>query len=756
MVKKATKAGKTKSVTAGNKYELIITEKPSAALKIANALADGKAIKENNKGVPYYNITHGNQDIIVGCAVGHLFTLHEKEAKGWTYPVFEVEWEQTSKVRKDAKFSAKYAATLKKLAKNATKFTVATDFDIEGEVIGLNVLKHICKQKDGRRMKFSTLTKDELRKSYENAQDHLNWGQANAGVTRHILDFYYGINLSRALSLAMKAVGKFKVLSSGRVQGPALKIIVDKEKEIKAFVPEPFWQIELDGETKGTPIIALHEEDKFWEQEKADKVLEKTKDQKAIVDDLKKRQFKQEPPCPFDLTTLQTEAYRSMKIQPKETLSIAQELYTKGYISYPRTSSQQLPKEIGFKKILEDLKKQDFYRELAESLLTKKELKPNNGKKTDPAHPAIFPTGQIGKIEGREAKVYDIIVRRFLATFSDPATRETVKIFIDVNKEKFLTKGTRTVDKGWHNFYGPHVKLEEEELPPVEKGEEIKVNEIKRLDKETQPPKRYTPASIIKELEKRGLGTKATRAAIVDALYKRGYVHEKSIQATEIGIRTCEILEKYCPTILDEELTKHFEEEMDLIREDKKKGDKVLDEAKKILTKLLAEFKKKEKDIGNELAAAQKETSDEVNYIGPCPKKDCEDGTLYIKRGKFGRFIACDKYPNCKTTFNLPAKGMIKGARKDCEECGYPLIEVRMARKAPQLICINPSCPTKKVDEAEAKAQEKPCPKCDGKLVVRKSIYGTFLGCSNYPKCRHNEKITHEDKTTDKTRDAEE
>lgn len=399
-----------------------------------------------------------------------------------------------------------------------------------------------------------------------------------------------------------------------------------------------------------------------------------------------------------------------------------------------------MPKELDLRKILQDLSAQEYYRGFAQELLKKNDLAPNNGKKTDPAHPAIFPTGQITAIEGRQARIYDLVVRRFLAAFGDPAVRETMEIDIDVNTEIFIAKGTRTVVSGWHIYYGPHVKLEEEELPAVEKGQQVIIQQITMLDKQTQPPKRYTPASIIKELERRNLGTKATRAAIVDALYQRGYVFEDSIQATELGIRTCETLEKHCPSILDDALTRHFEEEMEAIRENKKKDEDVLHEAKGILTKILKDFKGKDKEIGKGLLAAMKETRDEINYIGPCRK--CKDGDLQIRRGKFGRFIACNKYPECKTTFSLPAAGMVKALKKDCEQCTFPLISIRMAKKRPQITCINPACPTKKIDEEKAKAEEKPCPKCTGgKLVVRRSIYGSFLGCTNYPKCRNSEKL---------------
>lgn len=731
-------------------YELIITEKPSAANKIATALADGKPIKENEKGVPYYKITHGKRDIVVACAVGHLYGLSEKEKKGWTFPVFEIEWVPSHKMSKNSKFTKKYLDAIKKLSKEADEFTVATDYDVEGEVIGYNVVRFICKKKDANRMKFSTLTKPDLVEAYNKKSKSLDWGQAYAGETRHKLDWINGINYSRALTSSIKKAGSFKLMSTGRVQGPTLKIIVDREKEIKAFKPEPFWQIELSGEAKKGKITAWHKEDKFWEKEKALKVMEKVKDEKnAKVDDVKKRKFKQAAPTPFDLTTLQTEAYRCLRIPPKDTLATAQELYTSGYISYPRTSSQQLDPKLGFAKILQDLSKQENYTELSKKILSQKTLKPNNGKKTDPAHPAIYPTGIVPSLSNdRERKVYDLIVKRFLATFAQDATRQTMTVDVKCKEEIFIAKGTTTLEKGWHEFYTPYVKLEEEELPAVEKNDSVSVKKITMHDKETQPPKRYTPASIIKELEKRNLGTKATRSEIVDTLFKRGYVDGKSIEATELGIRTLETLEKYTPKIVEEELTRHFEEEMEDIREGKAQPDKVLDNAKDAISKIIEDFKKKEADIGKELLSANKETRDAMSNLGKCPK--CGDGELHIRRGKFGSFAACNKYPDCKTTFSLPRNGMIKPSGKVCEVCGFPMVQVIKAKKRPQDFCLNPRCESKHVEgeagkEAKEIAQgivEKECPNCkDGKLVLRGSIYGKFYGCSNFPKCKYTEKL---------------
>lgn len=732
-------------------YELILTEKPNAALKIAAALADGKVIKENLKGAPYYKVTHGKKDIVVGCAVGHLYSVGEREKKkGWTYPIFEIEWKESSEERKESEFSRKYLEALKKLAKEADEFTVATDYDIEGEVIGLNVLRYAFKQKDANRMKFSTLTKPDLVKAYENKSKHLDWGQAHAGETRHFLDWLYGINLSRALTLSIKeAKGLHKILSSGRVQGPALKIIVDREKEIRVFVPVPFWQIELSGIVRGKDIVALHEEEKFWEKTKADTVLAKTTGKKATVADVQRKEFTQEPPHPFDLTTLQTEAYRSINIQPKDTLSMAQNLYTDGYISYPRTSSQKLPKELGLSAIIKALQKQADYAPLCHLLLSKGKLQPNEGEKTDPAHPAIFPTGIEPKLSGKEAQLYDLIVRRFLATFGDPAVRETMTVTIDVNKENFIAKGTRTVVKGWHILYGSHLSLKEEELPTVEKGDTVAVKSIEMLAKETQPPKRYTPASIIKELERRELGTKATRAAIIENLYQRGYVNNKTIEATELGIRTVETLEKYCPEILDEELTRQFEIEMEKIREGSKKEEEVLDEARTVLTKTLQHFKQNQIKIGEELAEAMVETRREMSTLGMCPT--CNVGDLQIRKGKFGTFVACNKYPACTTTFKLPSGAIFKPAKKECESCKHPLIMIIRKGKRPNEICINPKCSSKQIEDLEMRQEAArvesgelslPCTSCKaGKLVLRKSIYGQFYGCSTYPKCRFTKKL---------------
>ncbi len=689
--------------------ELIFTEKPAQAEKIAFALADDAPTKKALGKAPYWELTHQGKDIIVGCAVGHLFGLKEikNKKKGWSYPVFDIEWVESHLIRKAQAHSKPYIEALKKLVRQADEFTVACDYDTEGSVIGYNCVKFIAKKDDAHRMKFSTLTRDELIESYKNRSKHLDFGVIEAGQTRHYLDYFWGISLSRALTLAVKATGSFKLMTSGRVQGPTLKIIVDKEKEIAKFIPVPYSEMSLDGKVNTYAITAMHKEGKIFDKKRADEILEKTQGQKAVIDKMKESERVSDAPHPFNLTNLQTEAYSLFGYSPKRTLSLAQDIYTAGYISYPRTSSQKLPASIDYVKILTKLSKQKDYKELCNKLLSLDSLKPNDGKKSDTAHPAIYVTGEKGRISADQNKIYDLIVRRFLATFAENAIRKTITAEIKVNEEIFLAKGTTTVKKGWHEFYGPHVRLTETILPPLKVNDELISPKIIKVDKETSPPKRYTPASILKEMDKLNIGTKATRASILDALYLRNYIVDNSITATKLGMETVNALTKYCPEITDTVLTRHFEEEMEQIMEGKKKKDEVLDEAKEQLTNTLNHFREHEKDIGELLIKATRETEYIINTIADCPK--CKKGVIQIRTGRFGKFVACDKYPDCANTYSLPANSLIRANGGICKECGFHTVLAIRGGKRPFNYCLSKECPPKVAwrKAREAKLAEK-------------------------------------------------
>ena len=280
--------------------ELIITEKPQAAMKIAYALAEGSPEMRKSGQVAYYEVEHQGKKILVACAVGHLFTLKEKERQKW--PIFDLEW-IPSYLKKGSEYTKKYYDVLALLAKKASVFTMACDYDIEGEVIGLNIMRFICNQQDARRMKFSTLTKEDIVKAYENPMSSIDWGLAYAGETRHYLDWMYGINLSKALMEAIKKAGSFAILSIGRVQGPALTLIVKKEKEILKFKSKPYWQISILTQPGG--IELKHPKDIF--EKKQLKEFEKLKGKEGTAETEKKDESIG-PPFPFDLTTLQLEA----------------------------------------------------------------------------------------------------------------------------------------------------------------------------------------------------------------------------------------------------------------------------------------------------------------------------------------------------------------------------------------------------------------------------------------------------------------
>ncbi len=671
--------------------QLILCEKPSAALKIADSLADGKVKAYKEDGVPYYNIQIKGKETVVCCTVGHLFNLTEKNKQSLKYPVFDIEWKESFKVKKKNAYAEKYFDLLKVLSKDVNEFIIATDKDLEGEVIGWNILRYIFGKENGLRMEFSTLTKDDLIESYNNVKKNIDFPLAHSGETRHILDWIWGINTSRALTLAIKSAGAFKLMSSGRVQGPALNLIVKREKEIQNFKSVPFWLVSLVTNN----FIAEHIKGNIWDKKEAEKVLENTKGKPGFIKKISKREFLQEPPHPFDLTSLQIEAYKTLKINPKETLSIAQDLYINGFISYPRTSSQKLPLALNFKKILSKLKNNSNYDEICSELLNKKELKPNEGKKSDQAHPAIHPTGEFAKVEGKSFRLYDLIVRRFLSTFGESAKKQTNTLEIDVNNEIFSVSGTITLEKGWQRYYGRYATSKEVELPKYKEGEEIKIKEIKSEDKETQPPKRYNPASIIKELDKKVLGTKGTRANIIDTLYQRNYIKDNSIQATDLGIKLIDTLEKYSEQIIDEKLTRYFEEEMEQIREEKKDEKKVIDEAKTKLIKIFEKFKENEEKIGKALLESQRNTEEEMNTLGKCPK--CDKGNLKIlfSRKTKSKFVGCSSYPDCKNIYSLPRNGLIKKIEEKCKECNFYQVLVIRAGKRPWKLCLTPNCKSK-------------------------------------------------------------
>ncbi len=666
--------------------ELIIAEKPRVAEKIASAIGD-KVEKKSYEGVYYYEAVRNGKHILIAPAVGHVYTLVEKK-KSRGYPVFDIEWVPAYRASKEAAYTKGYVELIQKLAKKADTFVSACDYDIEGSTIAYNLFRFATTIREGRRMKFSALTSADLVDAYENRSD-FDYNNAYAGETRHILDWYYGINLSRALMSALRAASRYRVLSIGRVQGPALGMLSELERDIRAFVPSPYWELTMHA--KGVEF--MHTSGRFLEEPLADAALKRTADAGSVKSVDRKDQEVPPMPC-FDLTSLQLEAYRLFKYSPSRVLELAQSLYEASLITYPRTSSQKIPPSINLHKIISDLSSNPEYAQLTKKIESEKWFKPVQGKKEDPAHPAIHPTGQHGRLDAQEKNLYDLIVRRFLAAFAPAAARERVRVEVDAGGEPYAVSGSRLTEKGWTEFYGKYYTSEDVELPAFTAGERVGVEKKKKTKKETKPPKRYTQASLVSELESRHLGTKSTRAVIIDTLMKRGYASgTASIEVSDFGLKVCEVLQKYAPEILDENLTRRLEDEMEGIQDGKIEKEKVIADGKEILITILDKWKKNEVKIGTDLAEALKATLEQESIVGVCDK--CGKNLRIIRLGGGRQFIGCTGYPACRNAYPLPGGAFVKVTGKPCPVCGKPTIFVKRSGGRPFTMCIDPKCPSK-------------------------------------------------------------
>ncbi|MCL2687783.1 MAG: DNA topoisomerase I [Methanobrevibacter sp.] len=708
-------------------HEVIICEKPKSAEKIASAISSNVKKMKSGKKSYYWEINEKNKKITVLSAVGHLYSLSPKNQRDRVY--FDLEWVPAYETQKGLAYVKDYISTIRKFAKNADKYIHACDYDIEGTLIGFNALKYGCGNdsvSNTTRMKFSTLTKKDILAAYENQID-LDVCQVDSGIARHIVDFYFGVNISKSLTEAVrKAKYKFLPLSAGRVQTPTLNILVDREKEIQKFIPEPYWLIKaiLENKSEKDDIVADHVEGKIFDKERVDKIFENSQGTDATVDKAKIKETIRKPPIPFNLGGLQSEAHTVFGFSPKRTQTIAQSLYTDGYTSYPRTSSQKLPESLEYNKIFKQLSKNSIFKKHIDALHQK--TKPNEGKKTDAAHPAIHPTGIIPKkLDKDYEKIYNLIVYRFISVFAENSKLETLRVDLNVSKEKFFFKRKRISYMGWLNHY-PFRKLEDDFFPPLNKGDKLLINDILLEEKETKPPARYNEASLIKELEKRELGTKATRADIIAKLYDRKYISGKKIEVNQLGMNIIDNLKKYCKNLTSEELTRQLEKELEGVMADKITKNKVIQDAKKEVSTILDDINKNTLKIGEGLYNAYQESK----IVGKC---EC-GGDLIIRFSPKTKssFVGCSNYPDCNIIYSLP-KGSEVLTNK-CEKCNLPMISFGR-RKSRQITCLDSKCGVDytKIKEPEIVGK---CPECGENLLKRQGRYGEFIGCSNFPKCK--------------------
>jgi len=587
-------------------YVLVIAEKPKAARKIAEALSEGSTRWCKGPGkAGFWLLEFNGETFVVASAVGHLFGLYSSQ-RG--FPVFEYSWRPLWEVDPSASYTKPYFSLLERLSRKASLYVNACDYDIEGSVIGYMIIKWFGDLGRARRAKFSALTPRELRRAFRSLT-RLDYEMVEAGLARHELDWLWGINVSRALMESVKRVtGRRVTLSAGRVQSPTLVEIAKRDLERRVFVPLPYFQVTALLEVGGVDIVV--DIGSYEEHSKARHVANRIKSSgKAIVKGVRERHFSIAPPYPFNLPDLQAEAARHFRYSPYFTQKVAEELYLEGLISYPRTNSQRLPADLDYKQIVESIGRMPPYRELARHLLesTSGKLIPRNGPKDDPAHPAIYPTGLAPRepLSGARAKIFDLIVRRFLATLAVPAKYLFIVVELDVAGYAASVNGKRIVEEGWLALYEPYVSFREKLLPRLVPGQELTLKSIRVNRRYTRPPEPYSKIKVVRWMESVGIGTESTRARIVELLFDRGYVESQgsNIKVTRLGLAVVRVLKTYFRDLTSVELTRMFEQYLEEIRNRRTTREEIVNSAKKLIGNKIGVFKEKYMDEAGRLIA---------------------------------------------------------------------------------------------------------------------------------------------------------
>ncbi len=702
-------------------HKLIITEKANAARRISTILSDGNSHSKNEGGVSVISFEIGNDSYDVVSLRGHIIELdYPEEYNDWagSSPVDLVYAPQIKNVRVKSILSA-----IQKAAANADEIIIATDFDREGELIGMETVRAAnVNMSKVKRAKFSALTKGEVEAAFSDLSlpdERL----AAAAEARQIVDLTWGAVLTRLLSLSSGQVGK-NFMSVGRVQSPTLKLLVDRNEEIAKFVPVPFWNVV--GRFGMLAFRGQHESNPFWEKDEAVAIHEKCVNEKVGKVVSYEVSMKEEyRPTPFDTTQMQVEANK-IGIPPTVAMKLAEDLYTSGYISYPRTENTEYPKSLGLRNVLEKLKDSDFKAE-AEEILAQEKIYPSKGKRRTTDHPPIYPTAgaKSDKMKGDKWKLYELIVRRFLATVGPNAEAEITACTVEVANENFKCEGYVLKKEGWKKYYKKYLKMENSHIPVLKEGDEIDVRSMLLDESETKPPYRYNQGSLIQEMDRLQLGTKSTRHDIIGKLFSRNYVQGNYMIPTASGIALTKSLEKHGGGIVEPDMTSKLENDMLKISEGERTLDEVVKESQNMLHEAAQKISDSSKDIGDEIRGALREQQ----HIGICP--DCGNDMI-IKKSKNGNFIGCNGYPECSRAYPLPRGAMVQTQETTCPICNLPQIKVIRKGTPPSIQCIDTKCKSN-----TSKTELGLCPTCKkGQIRVMYSRAGKrFAGCSSWPDC---------------------
>jgi len=669
--------------------KLVISEKNIAAQRIAFILSGGKVKRMNVGAIPVYEFTKEGEDWAVIGLKGHIVTVD--------YPAGFNQWNKIDPsdlimVEPVKRVSEKgIASALKTLLTNSPTVIVATDFDREGELIGVEVVNLLKSYSPSisqiKRARFSAITPFEINTAFENLTE-VDYNLSSAGEARQVIDLVWGAVLTRFISLTSRRLGR-DFLSIGRVQSPTLKLLVDREKEIKAFKPKPYWKI-IAKLKKDKPFDATHETDIFWEENQAREIYQRIKDCKeTLVKTVEKTVEHETPPAPFNTTTF-IQAASFLGYPAAKAMSIAEELYMLGLTSYPRTDNTVYPPSLNISGILQKLANAQFAKEVVE-VQTNGRSHPTRGKMQTTDHPPIHPVDAPTKKLGTDqAKIYELICRRFLSTLAKDAVSETTNASFDIAGERFLTSGYRLIEAHWKLIY-PYFKDKKKQLPDLQGEERLEIVNIAMDAEETKPPQRYTQGALIAKMEQLCLGTKSTRHEIISKLYGRKYVAGQTPIPTSTAIAVVDALAN--TDVVKPKMTAELEEDMNSIAEGKKTLEETVAESRGMLTIVMRELEPEKEKIKANITNAIKEQ----NTVGPCPRCGKPLMVRISKKGK--RFVGCTGYPECTNTYSLPQQGGLSMTTKLCDACQTPIVSVKLKGRRAWALCLNPECPKKKKKE---------------------------------------------------------
>ena len=756
--------------------KLVVTEKNIAAQKIAELLGTGKPKSDKVYSTPVYRFTCKGEDWVTIGLRGHIlepdFAPHlvYKKRGGWravdvngaVLPAqipdslpkppfkkrkpFVEDGVELSSWKMDSLPYLVYAPieklpkekdiirSLKNLAKKADSIVIATDFDREGELIGADALSCVREANETApvsRARYSAITKQEITHAFDNLVE-MDMDLAQAGESRQDIDLIWGAALTRYLTL-VKFAGYGNVRSAGRVQTPTLALIVDRERERMAFVPEDYWVIRGTFDDGTMEFSAPHATARFKrEQEAKDAMAHLEGQRKAKVNSVEKRTRTQAPPAPFNTTSLMAAA-SAEGISPARTMRLAESLYMDGFISYPRVDNTVYPSSLDLAGTVKALSANPAYAPYCRELLAGGPLHATRGKQETTDHPPIHPTNAATPdvLGAAEYKLYNLIARRFLATLSDAAVIEGTKVALDVNGEQFVARGDVLVKPGFRAIY-PYGAKKDEQLPALKQDQLIDFLGATLTKKQTEPPARYSQGRLIQEMEKLGLGTKSTRHSIIERLYQVKYIQNDPIEPSALGMAVCDALGRFAPHVTTSDMTAQLEREMDSIAGGDVSKDEVVMHSRNLLSEQLAELMPHSEEVKDALADAVAADA----YVGKCPKCG-KDLQLRASQKTRSMFVGCAGWPDCDVTYPLP-KGKVEAIEEPCPACGMPQIKVTPFRSKPHNQCIDPECAT----NHEPEVMVGMCPVCgekgvDSKMYARKNprTLKRSITCENFDEC---------------------